>query len=89
MPFIKSLVFKHCTLLILIIILLSEIMLLYSCYIKKKLLYIAITAPSSYQLFFYFECTKVNIYSLYNVHLVFNNKYTFYALLYPTSRNTW
>ena len=47
MPLIRFIAFKHYTLLVLTIILFSEIMPFYSCYIKKKLLYIIIAALSS------------------------------------------
>ena len=41
-PFIRSLASKHYTYTIAVIFLLSEIMPIYSCYIKKKLVYIII-----------------------------------------------
>jgi hypothetical protein len=44
MPFIKSLVFKHYTYVIILILLLGEIMPTYSCYAVKGLVYIIITA---------------------------------------------
>ena len=48
MPLIRSLAFKRSVKLISTIILLGKIMPSYSHYIKRRLLYITITAPSSY-----------------------------------------
>ena len=48
MPSIKSLVSKYHTYIILVILLLSKIMPIYSRYTKKKLVYIIIIAPSSH-----------------------------------------
>ena len=48
MPFVRSTVSKYYTLLVLTIVLLGEIMPLYSCCTKKKLLYIIIVALSSH-----------------------------------------
>ena len=59
---VRFIVFKRYTYLIKIIVLFSKIMPFYSRYIKKKLLYIAITALSSCQPSFHFKCTKLNIY---------------------------
>ena len=50
MPSIKSLVFKHAAYyfkLVAVILLLNKIIPIYSCYIKKELVYIIITALSS------------------------------------------
>ena len=58
-----------------IILLLSEIMLLYSCCAEKKLVYIIIIALSSRQPSFYVKCTKLNMYLFCNVRLVSNTKY--------------
>ena len=66
-PFIRFIVFKRCVYTILVILLLGEIMPTYSHYIKKKLVYIIITVPSSCQLFFYIKCTKLNIYLSCNI----------------------
>ena len=66
MPPIKSSVFKHSahhSKLVAVILLLGEIMPIYSYYAKKKLVYITIAAPFSCQPFFYTKCTKLNIYS--------------------------
>ena len=48
MPFIRSLVYKHYTYIISVILLFSKIMPLYSYYIEKKLVYIAIIALFSH-----------------------------------------
>ena len=48
MPLIRSLTSKYCTYIVSTILLLSEIMFSYSCYIEKGLVYIIIIAPSSY-----------------------------------------
>ena len=77
MPFIRSLVFKHYALLTISISLDSEIINLYSYYIKKGLVYITIIVPFSYQPFSYFKCTKVNIYFSCNIRSVSVNKYIF------------
>jgi hypothetical protein len=44
MPSIRSLTFKHCTYIIVLILLLGEIMPTYSYYTVKGLIYITITA---------------------------------------------
>ena len=77
MPPIRSLASIYCVLLATSISLNSEIMSPYSYYTKKGLVYIAIIASFSRQPSFYFKCIKANTYSLYNVRLVFTNKYTF------------
>ena len=48
MPPVRSLASKCCTYVIVVILLLGEIMPIYSRYIKKKLVYIIIVAPFSY-----------------------------------------
>ena len=77
MPFIRSLASIYYTLLAISISLNSEIMSPCSHYIKKGLVCVAITALFSCQSFSYFKCTKANTRSLYNIHLVFINKYMF------------
>jgi hypothetical protein len=70
MPYIRSLIFKYNAYyikLVAIILLFSEIMLSYSCCIEKGLVYITITALFSCEPFFYTKCTKLNIYSFYNI----------------------
>ena len=67
----------------------------YSYYMKKKLVYIIITALFGCQLSSYFKYTKANIRSLYNMRLVSINKYIFFifsylfALPYPLNINTY
>ena len=46
MTFIKSLVSKYCTYIVLVILSLGEVMPIYSCYTEKKLVYIIIIAFS-------------------------------------------
>ena len=53
-----------------------EIISPYFCCIKKKLVYI-IVDPFSRQPSSCVECTKLNIYILYNIHSVSFNKYAF------------
>ena len=67
MPFVRFLVSKHYTYIITLILLLGKIMFIYSYSTKKKLIYIVIITPFSYQPFFYLECTKFNIYLSYNI----------------------
>ena len=75
MPFIKSLVSKRYAHIILVILLLSEIMPIYSCYIKKKLVYIIIIALFSHQLSSYIKCTKLNMRLSCNIKSVSDTKY--------------
>ena len=74
MPFIRSLVFKRYAYIIAVIFLFSEIMPTYSHYVLKGLVYIIIIAPLSCQPSSCVKYTKLNIYSSYNVRLVFNTK---------------
>ena len=67
MPSIRSLASKHHAYIVAVILLLNKIMPIYSCYTKKKLVCIAITAPFSRQSIFYSECTKLNIYLSCNI----------------------
>jgi len=67
MPPVKSLASKHYTYIVIIILLLNKIILLYSRYIKKRLIYITILALSSRQSFFYAKCTKLNIHLSCNI----------------------
>src|SRR6266702_8166064 len=60
---------------------LSEIMPFCFYYAKKKLIYIIITLPTGYQPFLYAKCTKINIYSLYDIASAFNAKYTLFISL--------
>ena len=75
MPFVRSLASKRYVYIIAVILLLSEIMPIHSCYTEKKLVYIIIITPSSRQPSFYIKCTKLNIYLSYNVKSVSNAKY--------------
>ena len=82
MPFIKSLVSAYCAYVVALILLLGEIMPIYSYCTEKRLVYIIITALFSCQPSFYSECIKLNIYLFYNVWLVFNIKYIFLVPIY-------
>ena len=75
MSFIRSLVSKCCTYIILVILLFSKIIPIYLYYTKKKLVYIIIIASFSCQSFSYLKCTKLNIYLSYNIRLVLDIKY--------------
>ena len=75
MPFIRFLVSKRRAYIVLVILLLGEIMPIYSRYIKKKLVYITIMVFFSCQPSFCLKCTKLNIYLSYNVKSVLDTKY--------------
>ena len=75
MPFIRFLASKRCTYIISVILLLGEIMPICLHCIKKKLVCIAIVAPSSCQPSFYLKYTKLNIHLSYNVKSVLDTKY--------------
>ena len=75
MPFIRSSILKCYILLTVSISFNKEIISPYSYYTKKGLVYVTIISPSNRQPSFYLECTKANIYSLYNIRSVFFNKY--------------
>ena len=77
MPFIRSLASMRCVLLAASISLNGEIISPYSYYTKKRLIYITIITSFSCQPFFYSKCIKANTCSLYNVRLIFTNKYMF------------
>ena len=81
MPFIRSLASKRRAYVVAVILLLSKIILIYSCCVLKGLIYITIIASLSRQSSFYIKCTKLNIRLSYNVKLVFNTKYV--CLIYP------
>ena len=83
MPFIRSLVSKCYTYIVILILLLSVIIPLYSCCAKKELVYIIITAPFSHQPSSYSKYIKLNMCSSYNIKSVSDAKYTF--LVYLTS----
>ena len=69
------------TYIVAIILLLSKVILLCSHCAKKRLVYIAIAAPSSRQPSFYFKCTSTNICLSYSVRSVSNVKYIYTYLL--------
>ena len=75
MPSIRSSASAYYTKLIAIIFSLSKIIPSYSCYKEKKLVYIIIAAPFSYQPSSYIKYTKLNIYLSYNVRSVSDTKY--------------
>ena len=74
MPLIRSLVSKRRAYTIAVIFSLSEIMLMCSRCVKKKLVYIIIIAFSNRQPFFYIKCTKSNICLSCNVRSVSDAK---------------
>ena len=77
MPFIKFLASKHRTHVVAVILLLSEIMPIYSRCVLKGLVYVIIIAPLSHQPSSYTKYTKSNIHLSCNVRLVSNTKYAF------------
>ena len=74
--------FRRYNKLILLIFSINKIMLSYSCYIKKGLLYIVIISPFSFQLLSYAKYTKINIYFSYNICLVSNAKYKCFIIYF-------
>jgi hypothetical protein len=87
MPPVRSLISKclaHRSKLVAVILLFSEIMPSYSHYIEKGLVYIAITALFSRQPFSYSKCTKLNIYSSYNIYSVSDAKYIYLTVHFYT-----
>ena len=81
MPAVKLIAFKHHTLFISSITFNREIISPCSYYIKKGLVYIIITEPSSRQPSSCFKYIKSNTRVLYNMYLVSLNKYTFFVCL--------
>ena len=77
MPLIRSLVFKCYTYIVAVILLLNKIIPIYSYCVEKKLVYIAITAPSSRQPSFCSKCTKSNMRLFRNIKSVSNTKCIF------------
>ena len=75
MPFIRFLASKHHAYIVAVILLLGEIMPIYSHCTKKKLVYIIITAPFSRQPSSYIKYTKLNIHLSYNIKSVLDTKY--------------
>ena len=85
MPSIKFLVSKYttyCFKLVAVILLLGKIIPSCFCYTEKGLVYIAIIALFSRQPFSCVECTKLNIHLSYNICLISNDKYIFFARFY-------
>ena len=85
MPFVRSSAFKRAAYyfkLVAVILLLSKIMLTYSCYTEKGLVYIIIIASLSCQPSFYTKYTKSNMHLSCNIRSVSNAKYIFLARLY-------
>jgi hypothetical protein len=83
MPFVRSLVSKclaHRFKLVAVILSLSEIMPTYSHCTEKGLVYITITAPFSQQPSSCSECTKLNIYSSYNIHSISNAECIYFTI---------
>ena len=75
MPFIKSSASEYYTYIIALILSLGVIMPIYSCYTKKKLVYVIITALFSHQPSSYFKYIKLNMCLFYNIKSVSNTKY--------------
>jgi hypothetical protein len=86
-PPIRSSLSNYCNQLVTIILLLGEVILSYSCYMEKKLVYIAITSLSGRQPSSYAKCTKLNIRLSCDVRSISNTKYTrpniYYRRLIP------
>ena len=80
MPPVRSLASKYYTYVIAVIISLSKIMPSYSYCKEKKLVYIAIAAPSSHQPFFCIKYTKSNMRLSCNIKLVSDAEYIFIFL---------
>ena len=83
MPPIRSLVSERRAYIVAVILLLSEIMPTYSCYVLKGLVYIVIIAPLGRQPSFCTKCTKLNICSSCDIRSVSNAECAFfYIFLY-------
>ena len=82
MPPIRSSIFGYYNKLITFIISINKVIPSYSYYIKKGLVYITITAPSSRQSSSYTKYTKANIRSSYDIRSISNTKYTCLLTLY-------
>ena len=81
MPFVGFLAFKQYTRVVAVILLLSKIIPIYSCYVLKGLVYIIIIALLGRQPFFYTKYTKLNMRSSCDIRLVSSTKYMFF--IYP------
>ena len=75
MPPVRFLASKRCIYIVAVIFLLGEIMPIYSCCAKKKLVYVIIIAPFGRQPFSYLKCTKLNIYLSCNIRSVLDTEY--------------
>ena len=75
MPPIRSLASKRRAYTVAVILLLGEIMPSCSCCKEKKLVYIIIVIPFSYQPSSCVKCTKLNMRSSCNIKLVSNAEY--------------
>ena len=71
----------YCTALVALILSISKVMPSCSCYIKKGLVYITITALSGRQPLSCAECIKANMRLSCNIHSVSNTKYIYYPTL--------
>ena len=78
MPLIRSLVSKHHAYIVAVILLLSEIMPTYSCYMLKGLVCVIIIALLGRQLSFYAKYTKLNMRLSCNIKSVSNIKCIFF-----------
>ena len=78
MLFIRSSASKRCTCVVAVILLFSEIMPTYSCYVLKGLVYIIIITPLGRQPSSYTKYIKLNIYLSCNIRLVSNAKCAFF-----------
>ena len=81
-PLIRFLASKRRTYIVAVILLFSEIMPTYSCYILKGLVYIIIIALLGCQPSSYTKYTKLNICLFCNIRLVFNIKCMYLIRLY-------
>ena len=81
-PLVRFLAFKRRARVVAIILLLGEIIPIYSYYVLKGLVYIVIIASLGRQLFFYAKCIKLNMHLSYNIKLVFNTEYAFLIYFY-------
>ena len=82
MLFIRSLVSKCYTYIVILILLLGIIMPTYSHCTEKKLVCVIITALFSCQPSSYFKYIKSNICFFCNIRLISNAKYVFFIYLY-------
>jgi hypothetical protein len=82
MPLIRFTASKYCTLFTTSISLDGEIINPCSRYIKKGLVYIALTSPFGCQPFFYLKCTKVNTQLSYNIRSIPLNECIYLAVYY-------